>query len=79
MDSIYLRPSLGSNESKVGLSPFPQLRLGRVQFRRFDFLRLEKHNLELVRMVLYNYDNPAAYPTYLAALNRLLPSPEAPA
>jgi O-acetyl-ADP-ribose deacetylase (regulator of RNase III) len=38
-----------------------------------DFLRSEKHNLELVRMVLYSYDNPAAYPTYLAALDRLFP------
>jgi O-acetyl-ADP-ribose deacetylase (regulator of RNase III) len=37
-----------------------------------DFLRTEEHDLQLVRMVLYSYDNPAAYPTYEAALNRLL-------
>jgi O-acetyl-ADP-ribose deacetylase len=38
-----------------------------------DFLKSKKHNLELVRMVLYSCDNPAAYPTYLAALDRLFP------
>ena len=39
-----------------------------------DFLKSEKHDLKLVRMVLYSYDNPAAYPTFLAALNRLFPA-----
>jgi hypothetical protein len=38
----------------------------------FDFLRTEKRSLELVRIVLHSYDNRAAYPTYEAALKRLL-------
>ena len=38
----------------------------------FDFLKTEKHDLNLVRMVLFSYDNPAAYPTFVAALNKLL-------
>jgi O-acetyl-ADP-ribose deacetylase (regulator of RNase III) len=38
----------------------------------WDFLKTEKHDLDLVRMVLYSYDNPGAYPTYEEALNRLL-------
>jgi O-acetyl-ADP-ribose deacetylase (regulator of RNase III) len=37
-----------------------------------DFLKNEKHSLELVRMVLYTYDNPAAYPTYATALKKLV-------
>jgi O-acetyl-ADP-ribose deacetylase (regulator of RNase III) len=37
-----------------------------------DFLRTEKHDLDLVRIVLYSYDNPAAHPTYATALNHLL-------
>ena len=37
-----------------------------------DFLRTEKHGLDLVRMVLYSYDNRVAYPTYEEALKRLL-------
>jgi O-acetyl-ADP-ribose deacetylase (regulator of RNase III) len=38
----------------------------------FDFLRNEEHSLELVRIVLYSHHNRAAYPTYGAALKRLL-------
>jgi O-acetyl-ADP-ribose deacetylase len=37
-----------------------------------DFLRTEKHSLDLVRMVLYSYDNRAAMPTYESALKHLL-------
>jgi len=37
-----------------------------------DFLKSEKHHLELVRMVLYSYDNPSALSLYAAALNQLL-------
>jgi O-acetyl-ADP-ribose deacetylase (regulator of RNase III) len=36
-----------------------------------DFLKSKKHDLKLVRMVLYSYDNPVAYPTFVSALNRL--------
>jgi len=38
----------------------------------YDFLRTEQHSLELVRMVLYRYDNAGAYFTYEAALKSLL-------
>jgi O-acetyl-ADP-ribose deacetylase (regulator of RNase III) len=38
----------------------------------YDFLKTETHGLELVRMVLYSYDNAAAYPTYAVALGRIL-------
>jgi O-acetyl-ADP-ribose deacetylase (regulator of RNase III) len=36
-----------------------------------DFLRSEEHGLELVRMVLYRYDNPVALSTFEAALRKL--------
>jgi hypothetical protein len=36
-----------------------------------DFLRTEKHNLELVRMVLYRSDNAGARAIYEAALKKL--------
>ena len=36
-----------------------------------DFLQTEPHNLQLVRMVLYGYDNAGAYATYAAALKDL--------
>jgi O-acetyl-ADP-ribose deacetylase (regulator of RNase III) len=39
-----------------------------------DFLKSEKHDLKFVRMVLYSYDNPVAYPTFVAALNALFPA-----
>ena len=37
-----------------------------------DFLQTEEHGLELVRMVLYRYDNAGACATYEAALKKLL-------
>ena len=36
-----------------------------------DFLLNEKHEFELVRMVLFSYDNPAARPIYETALKQL--------
>jgi O-acetyl-ADP-ribose deacetylase (regulator of RNase III) len=37
-----------------------------------DFLRTEQHGLELVRIVLYSYDNRAAFPTFAEAMKRLV-------
>jgi O-acetyl-ADP-ribose deacetylase (regulator of RNase III) len=39
-----------------------------------DFLKTERHELKLVRMVLFPYDNAGAYSIYCAALKSAMPS-----
>jgi O-acetyl-ADP-ribose deacetylase len=64
--------SLSFPSISTGAFGYPMQKAAPVALRAiYDFLSTEKHSLELVRIVVFGYDDSSAFSIYKSALNKL--------